>query len=254
MKKMLLLVITLCIFLCACHTEQEYSEDSTTTVYITTTTITPTTAKVQSSVRLDVKNILQNPELPTGCEITSATILLNYYGYSVDKEQMCKYLPQSNRFYTNDDGVLIGPDTNEYFVGNPSALHGRGLQCFAPVIEKAVNNYLIAEMSAYRAKAIVGKDLEYFYSYLSAGHPICVWATIGMVKTKKVQGWYNESMEPVTSYRNIHCLVMTGYDDEYIYVSDPLGKFTKVDKELFKDRYQSVGRQAVVLLGCDDLP
>jgi uncharacterized protein YvpB len=224
-----------------------------TTTTSTTTTKAPTTTSQPSSVCLNVKNILQNPELPTGCEITSATILLNYYGYAVDKEQMCKYLPQSNKFYTNDDGLLIGPDTNEYFVGNPYTNRGRALQCFAPVIEKAVNDYLSYVKSERRAKAIVGEDLEYFYSYLSSGNPVCVWATIGMVKTTKVQGWYNDSMELVTSYKRLHCLVMTGYDEQYVYVADPLGQFTKVDRELFEDRYKSVGSQAVVL-GCDDLP
>ena len=249
----LLFVMSLCILLCGCHTGPTYSEVSTTTTHTTTTTaITTTTTKQPSSVRLDVQNILQNPELPTGCEITSATILLNYYGYAVDKEQMCEYLPQSNKFYYKD-GLLIGPDTNEYFIGNPHTTRGRALQCFAPVIEKAINSYLSYDKSAYRAKAIVGEDLEYFYSYLSSGDPVCVWATDGMSKAVKVQGWYTDSLEIVTSYRNIHCLVMTGYDEKYIYVADPLGKLTKVDKALLESRYQSVGSQAVVL-GCDDLP
>ena len=252
MRKLLAFTIALCIFLCGCHTESELSTDATTTTHTATTTITTTTTRPPSSVRLNVKTILQNPELPTGCEITSATILLNYYGYAVNKEQMCEYLPQSNKFYTNADGLLIGPDTNEYFIGNPHTTSGRALQCFAPVIEKAVNDYLSYVKSERRAKAIIGEDLEDLYSYLSSGHPVCVWATIDMVKATKVQGWYNDSMELVTSYRNIHCLVMTGYDEKYVYVVDPLGKLTKVDKGLFNDRYKSVGSQAVVLLGCDD--
>ena len=258
MRKLLALTIVLCICLCGCRENQQPQEHVTTTTSATTTTITTlttttTTTKQPPSVRLDVPNILQNPELPTGCEITSATILLNYYGYAVDKEQMCSYLPQSNRFYYRD-GLLIGPDTNECFVGNPHNTSGRALQCFAPVIEKAINDYLSYVKSEHRAKAIVGKDLEYLYSYLSSGHPVCVWVTIGMVKATKVQGWYNDSMELVTSYRNLHCLVMAGYDEQYVYVTDPLGQLTKVDKELFVGRYKSVGSQAVVLLGCDDLP
>lgn len=257
MKKMFVFTIALCICLCGCRANSPPQEHvatttSTTTTTITTSTTTTTTTKPPSSVRLYVKNIMQNPELPTGCEITSATILLNYYGYAVNKEQMCEYLPQSNKFYYKD-GILIGPDTNEYFVGNPRTTSGRALQCFAPVIEKTINYYFAESQSQYRAKAIVGKDLEYFYSYLSGGNPVCVWTTIGMVKAAKVQGWYNDSMELVTSYRNLHCLVMTGYDEQYVYVADPLGQFTKVDKVLFEDRYKSVGSQAVVL-GCDDLP
>ena len=257
MRKLLTFTIALCICLCGCRANQRPQEHvatttSTTTTTITTSTTTFTTTKPPSSVRLDVKNILQNPELPTGCEITSATILLNYYGYAVDKEQMCAYLPQSNRFYYRG-GLLIGPDTNEYFIGNPHTTSGRALQCFAPVIEKAINDYLSYVKSEHRAKAIIGADLESLYAYLSGGNPVCVWATIGMVKATKVHSWYNDSMELVTSYRNLHCLVMTGYDEQYVYVADPLGQLAKVDKALFNDRYKSVGSQAVVL-GCDDLP
>ena len=37
------------------------------------------------TVQLNVENILQNPELPNGCEITSAAIVLNYLGFDIDK-------------------------------------------------------------------------------------------------------------------------------------------------------------------------
>ncbi len=49
-----------------------------------------------NSVYIDMENILQNPELPTGCEITSLTILLRYYGFDAEKTDMAKnYLPTS---------------------------------------------------------------------------------------------------------------------------------------------------------------
>ena len=38
--------------------------------------------------------IFQMPELPTGCEITALTMVLNYYGMEADKVEMAtKYLP-----------------------------------------------------------------------------------------------------------------------------------------------------------------
>ncbi len=47
-----------------------------------------------STVQLDVENILQNPELPNGCEITSAAIVLNYLGFDIDKVTLAEnYLP-----------------------------------------------------------------------------------------------------------------------------------------------------------------
>ena len=35
------------------------------------------------SVKLDVPVILQNPELPNGCEVTSLAEVLQFYGFSV---------------------------------------------------------------------------------------------------------------------------------------------------------------------------
>ena len=37
------------------------------------------------TVQLNVENILQAPELPNGCELTSAAVVLNYLGFGIDK-------------------------------------------------------------------------------------------------------------------------------------------------------------------------
>lgn len=42
----------------------------------------------------DFPEIMQMPELPTGCEITALTMVLNYYGFDVDKVTLAtEYLP-----------------------------------------------------------------------------------------------------------------------------------------------------------------
>ena len=50
---------------------------------------------------LDVKNILQTPELPNGCEITSLTILINHLGFDVDKLTMADKLLDKVKPYTD---------------------------------------------------------------------------------------------------------------------------------------------------------
>ena len=35
------------------------------------------------------ETVLQNPELPTGCEITALTQTLNFYGFDIDKVNLC---------------------------------------------------------------------------------------------------------------------------------------------------------------------
>ncbi|MDO6632226.1 C39 family peptidase [Bacillus thuringiensis] len=43
----------------------------------------------------ELQLIKQNPELPNGCEVTSASIMLKYNGINVDKMELAQKLPQS---------------------------------------------------------------------------------------------------------------------------------------------------------------
>lgn len=50
-------------------------------------------AKCEKKIETDdFPIIIQNPELPTGCEITALTMVLNYYGYPADKIVMAPVL------------------------------------------------------------------------------------------------------------------------------------------------------------------
>lgn len=72
------------------------------------------------STRLAVKPVLQLPELPNGCEITSLTTVLNYYGFDVDKEEMAvRYLPYEE--FTFDGNIAIAPDPEDAYAGDPFA-------------------------------------------------------------------------------------------------------------------------------------
>lgn len=86
--------------------------------------------------------IYQEPELPTGCEVTALTMVLNYYGYDVDKVTMAtEYLPcLPAEFYYGENGVIYGNDMVNYFVGDPTT--EEGYICGAPAIMTAANAYL----------------------------------------------------------------------------------------------------------------
>ena len=75
-----------------------------------------------SHVISDFPIIYQMPELPTGCEITAAAMVLNYYGFQVDKTVLAEqYLPTlySTGIYYGQDGRTYGNDMNAYFIGDP---------------------------------------------------------------------------------------------------------------------------------------
>ena len=229
---------------------QNSLEKITSTTNLTTTTTQITTNSTittqQTEKIISVNNILQNPELPTGCEITSTTILLNYYGFNVTKMEMVQLLPKSSDWYWSN-GKLVVPNPNKYFMGDPTKTNGYGLQCFAPVIQNTLNKYLQSQNSLYKAINITGTNLEDLYKYINNNQPVITWVSIGMVQPYKNTSWIDEEGKVVTTYKNLHCLVMNGYDKNYIYVTDPLGTLSKVNKQTFKDRYNYIGKQAVII-------
>lgn len=128
----------------------------------------------------DFEIIYQNPELPTGCEITALTMVLNHYGYKVDKTTMAsEYLPTTTYYtYYESDGRMYGPDLNNYFVGDPFS--ELGTACGAEAVVTAANCYLEENESTIYAKNITGCSVEWLYQYVSKGNPVVVLVTIGM--------------------------------------------------------------------------
>lgn len=68
--------------------------------------------KVQMDVPLE--NQFDEPSLQNGCEITALSMLLKYYGYPVNKNQLAEQL---NYVPLKVDDTYYG-DPNEGFVGN----------------------------------------------------------------------------------------------------------------------------------------
>lgn len=92
--------------------------------------------------------VYQRPELPTGCEITALTMVLNYYGYNVSKTTMASnYLPQVASGYTGR------VDLDYYFCGNP---YGSGIGCGAGALVTAANSYFSDCGSFLQGKDITG--------------------------------------------------------------------------------------------------
>ncbi len=194
-----------------------------TTTTTTTTQATTTVPQNKNRVVLDVKNIQQKPELPKGSEITCATMVLNYYGFNVNKMDMLKYLkiveaPDAN-------GVWVSID--EAYVGNPKLETGYG--CSNAVIEDAIDNYLKAEKNTdYEVKdpiIVAYRNLDDFYDEINNGNPIIVWVSTDMTDIKKTEkGWKTAYLDDYHCPTNAHCLVLIGYDKDKgtAIFSDPL--------------------------------
>ena len=87
----------------------------------------------------DVPVISQFPELPSGCEITTATMLLQWAGINIDKQDVAKAIPKGP-LPAIRNGSLQGGNPNRVFVGNPFAKSGFGV--YHKPIAELINIYL----------------------------------------------------------------------------------------------------------------
>lgn len=195
---------------------------------------------------IDVPYIDQTDYYPSGCEVVSATMLLQYYGYEIFVDQYVdKYLDMST--IESKDGVLIAEDPKDYFIGDPRSAYSYG--CFAPVIVKSMNKVLDG---GKKAENITGTSLDGIAeNYIKKGIPVLVWATIEMEPPSEGTDWLLKSNG--RRYHWIggeHCLVLVGYDETSYYFNDPYANngLVAYKKEVVEQRYEDLGKQAIVVL------
>ena len=166
--------------------------------------------------------IFQMPELPTGCEITALTMVLNYYGMEADKVEIAtKYLPtQQLNLYYGSDGLLYGNDLNQYFIGDPTTENG--YVCGTGAIITAANAYLQEQGSQLTAVDYTGVDVDTLYQFVSQDIPVVVWVTISMTDRGETEGWYTQSGEYVDWSIYDHGAVLIGYTQDTVTIADPI--------------------------------
>lgn len=194
--------------------------------------------KERSECQKEFECVLQNSELPTGCEVTSLTAVLNHIGYDVDKCTLAdNYL---------DKGVPGKSDFKEVFLGNPSYSGSYG--CYAPVIVKCANKFLADNSSPYRAKDISGGNFSELLKLAKQGIPVIVWATIDMCPSYQSDVWQIGSKKLIW-LANEHCLVIHGYDERKntVLTADPLHGNIEYNADLFETRYNELLKQAVII-------
>lgn len=201
--------------------------------------------KKLSGKTLPVENILQMPELKAGCEVTSAAIVLNYFGCNVKKTELVDYLSMDNGFKTVN-GQPYGPDPWKVFAGRPDDKYG----CYAPVITDMANRYLLDAKSDLTAVDISGAAPLELYSCIDSGFPVVVWATTFLQEPSVGPEWYlNDTGEYYQWILREHCLVLKGYTEKTVTFCDPLDERGTVtyDRSLFELRYAQMYSQAVLI-------
>lgn len=212
---------------------------------------TSATTLPRSALIEDVPFIDQFPELPTGCEITAATMALDYLGFTATNTELSALMPKSDYIYSYDDeGHLVGPDPDVTFIGDPETEEGSF--CNPGPVVMALNAYLESKGATNRATDITGALPEDLYARVATGTPVVVWVTTYMqdyVIDSNV--WYSEvDGNLVESSTTDHAMVLVGYDlDEgEVTFNDPIaGEYMTYDMNQFEAVFLSRGSHAVVI-------
>lgn len=178
----------------------------------------------------------------TGCELVSATMVMNYYQSEVAAQDLYEVIAKVPS-PIGEDGIGVSP--NQCFIGNPVTNSGYG--CYAEPIKESMNQLLT---DGWHAVNVTGMDLSTVEElYLSQGTPVIIWATIHMMEPGVGKSW---TLEDGTEFQWIageHCLVLVGADESYYYFNDPdhAGEVIGYERGLVEQRYTQLGKQAVVV-------
>lgn len=224
------------------------TQSETVAVGLESTLLSEKVYRNSTGTRLtDFEIMEQYPELPTGCEITAMTMVLNYYGYNVDKVTMAlDYMPKIQaEFYRGEDGRLMGPDLENFFVGDPT--EETGYICGTGAIVTAANAYLTDVGSDMTAVAMKNAQPEELYDLIDQGTPVVIWCTINMEDRAETDSWYREDGTYMEWSTNDYGAVLIGYDEDTVTVADPIYSRITVSRVQFEKIFAERGGQCVIL-------
>lgn len=186
---------------------------------------------------IDFTPICQYPELPTGCEVTSLAMVLNYYNVNCDKCEI------SDHYLTKGDVGTV--DFHQAFEGDPRDENSYG--CYANVIVETANKIIADKGAILSVKDLTDTPLEELYSFIDNDIPVIVWGTQDCQEGHFSVTW-NVNGQELTWFTPEHCMVLLGYDENSVWVADPIyGDIRSYDKTTFERSYNSLFKQAIVI-------
>ncbi|TRM11817.1 hypothetical protein FH966_09070 [Lentibacillus cibarius] len=181
-------------------------------------------------------NQMDAPKLYNGCEVTSLAMMLNYHGFQTTKNELAAKIPRVPLTYEN--GQKGNP--NKGFVGNMEG--GPGLSVYHGPIYSLAKDY-----AGDKVIDLTGAPIALLYYYLSYGLPVWVISTVDFSPSVDFETWHTPAGEIDVTF-DVHSAVVTGYDEDYVYVNNPYGqKNQRVRKKDFKTTWEQMGSQAIVI-------
>ena len=189
--------------------------------------------------KLDVPLENQMPDLPNGCEVTSLSMLMNYYGIKVNKNELAENI-QHVDFFT--DGGKYRGNPNQGFVGHMSIANAGWCVYNVPL-------YNVARKYTTHIENITGSDFLSLLKLVSNGHPVLIITTTTFNRVNDMQTW-DTNTGKVNVTPSSHACVITGYSKpkKVVYVNNPYGyKNQPVNWKNLQASYNQQGRQALYI-------
>jgi uncharacterized protein YvpB len=190
---------------------------------------------------IDVPLIEQMPELERGSEVTSLAMLLQSAGIDADKMTLAQQVPKDPTPLEVKNGVLHFGNPNRGFVGDIISFDNPGFGVYHGPIKQLADPYMPG-----RVIDATGVDFADLYAFLDKGAP--VWTIVNMdyktLSDDDFEQWQTPDGPIAITYKEQSVLV-TGYDDEYIYINDPMNETDKVEKDSFIAAWEQMGKQAI---------
>lgn len=197
----------------------------------------------KKSVQVSAPIISQLPELPRGCEVTSLAMLLNSAGVTVDKMHLANIVKKDYTPYRKEGNQVYFGNPNSGFVGNMYTLTEPGYGVYHGPIRELAEKYLPETIID-----ITGSNISTIKYYLNLGSP--VWVITNTLYSElpedKFESWITPT-GPIEITYKLHSVLVTGYDQSYIYFNDPLTntKNKKAKIADFEAAWVQMGRQAI---------
>ncbi len=198
---------------------------------------------IKDSVLLDVPIIKQLPELPRGCEVTSLAMLLQHAGKDADKLTLARQIKKNPAKMKKINGQIYYGDPNDGFIGDMYSTNQPGLGVYHTPIKELAERYMPNKIIDF-----TNSDFNQIKKHLSSKRP--VWVIINTAYRKLEPSYFHTWITPngtISITYKEHSVLVTGYDQNYIYFNDPLTgiKNKKAPSADFEEAWVQMGKQAI---------
>jgi uncharacterized protein YvpB len=188
--------------------------------------------------------IMQKPELDRGCEVTSLAMLLQYAGVDVGKMELAEKIKKDHTPYKNENGTYYYGNPNDGFVGDIYTFDKMGYGVYHGPVADLAEEYLPGKV-----RDVSGSSFEEaVIQPLMDKKPVWVIinATYKKLADSEFRTWNTPTGQVQITWQE-HSVVVTGFDEDYVYFNDPLSAVTKAERAGFQAAWKQMGSQAITI-------